>query len=138
MCPKGDDPLMANQGDRSFKMIVTSSSILLGFLEVEFQGRYSLFSLSHPSAEDCVEALQNSRSFGTVGCGFNKVSNNTYIYNVTVFSWPIYPVENNIYFHNGNPALSFFSCRSSLPNSFVNCTFEDISTPNIKGIIVFI
>lgn len=54
---------------------------------------------------------------------------------VSFVSFPAVPVENNIFYHTGNPDLSAFTCDVSAiyPAGFVDCIVTDIENSNIKG-----
>jgi hypothetical protein len=130
MCPKADDPFTIDQNYRSFKLIVHGSTHLVGTLELLFIGKTSYLSLSQPSNANCVKALTQSRAFGHVGCSFDLISPYHYEFNITVYSWPVFPSENNLFYHDGNPSLSMFSCQV---NSSYSCLLEDLTTKNIQG-----
>ena len=55
--------------------------------------------------------------------------------NVSFASFPVVPVENNIFYHTGNPDLSAFTCDVSavFPSGLVDCNITDVKNSNIKG-----
>ena len=134
MCPKGDDPMTMDQNYRQIQMTVTNTRHRLqGTIGMIFQGKISYISLLNPSDTDCMEGLTNSRSYGLVGCTVTNSSAHKYVFNIIFYYWPAYPTENNLYFHDGNPPISSFSCDTVLTDAGVTCSFEDIVSTNILG-----
>jgi hypothetical protein len=131
MCPKGDDPLTLDQNYREILLTVKGS--FSGKLGIEFMGKTSFVSLTNPSSSDCISALQSSGSYGYVGCNFTAVSSSEYKYQFVIYSWPVYPVENNLYSHEGNPSASAFYCDASQATGTLFCSFTDVSATNIRG-----
>lgn len=122
-----------NQNYRQIRMDVHTSSSFSGSLIVEFYGGKSVFSLTSPSSSDCTTALMASGRYGDLSCDYTEISSTHYRFNITVYSWPVNPVENNLRTHNGNPAVTDFYCQYSLTTSSVYCSFEDIEKTNIRG-----
>lgn len=60
-------------------------------------------------------------------------------YEITLRAFPVYPIMNNLYYHNGDPKASDFWCDTTnvqltggaVANS-IACAFESISSPNVK------
>lgn len=138
MCPKGDDPMTMDQSYRQIQMTVTRSTggALHGTIGMIFQGKISYISLTNPSDTDCMTGLTNSRSYGLVGCTYTNSSSHKYVFNIIFYSWPSYPTENNLYFHDGNPPIASFSCDTLLTDSGVVCSFSDVVSTNIQGTFV--
>ena len=134
MCPKGDDPLTMDQNYRQIKLIVSENTgALTGNIGLRFQGKVSYIPLSGASDTKCMTALTNSRTYASIGCTVIRESSHTIIFNITFFSWPSYPSENNVYFHNGNPSIGAFTCDKSQTMTSITCDFEDIASTNIPG-----
>ena len=131
MCPKGDDPLTVDQNYYKFQITVTGSSTLSGQLGIIFEGRTTYISLNNPS--HCGDALQQGGSFGYVGCSWTYHSSTSYSFNITVYSWPTFPSENNLFSHNGNPPISHFRCDTGQASSVSSCHFAALYTTNVRG-----
>lgn len=59
------------------------------------------------------------------------------VFDITLHSFPVYPVMNNLYSHNGNPLSSDFYCDSSnvklsRPNGEISCVFQSRTDTNVK------
>jgi len=133
MCSKGDDPMTINQNYRELSMTVyTSDSSFYGTLGLQFMGKESFISLSSPSSTDCTSAMIASTSFTYLSCKYTKINQQQYKYTISIYAWPIYPAENNLHTHNGNPAITDFFCDISDTSSSVYCTFADINSTNIR------
>lgn len=133
MCPKGDDPLTIDQNNRQFRINVHASSYLSGTLGIQFMAGTVVLSLSSPSSAECIDAFENSQLFQYVNCKFTKILSVHYQYDVTIYSWPTYPQENNLHSHDGNPAITEFYCDISSTDGGVYCLFEDIVKDNVRG-----
>ncbi len=133
MCPKGDDPLTVNQIDRSYRINVQAPNTLTGYLGIRFQGEIMYLNLNSPSSTDCINVFNSNPKFGSVSCIFTKLSTNHYQYNVTILSWPLFPRENNLYSHYGNPSPLAFFCDVNRATAGTTCNFFDIDASNIKG-----
>jgi len=133
MCPKGDDPLTIDQNYRQILINVYTNSYFSGTLGIQFLSGAVTLSLFSPSSAECIEAFENSLFFQYVNCQYTKVSSSHFMYDVTIYSWPVYPQENNLHSHDGNPAITDFYCDVSSANSGVYCVFEDIVKNNIRG-----
>ena len=135
MCPKGDDPLTINQNYREINVTVSNSysTSLSGTLGIEFEGRTSYISLSYPSNSNCISGLVASGSYGYIGCKLQEISSHTFLYTITIYSWPTFPVENNLFSHNGDPAITEFYCDVTKAVSGTTCVFQDVISTNIRG-----
>jgi hypothetical protein len=133
MCPKGDDPITVDQNYKVFLLTVTGGGAVSGTLGLEFYGRTSYISLSPASSSDCVAGLEASGSYGFVACDATTVAVDNIQFKITIYSWPLYPAENNLYSHDGNPDISQFMCDTSQTSGFVSCNFTDIVNTNIRG-----
>ena len=54
------------------------------------------------------------------------------IFEIEVLEWPLYSRENNLYFHDGNPAITDFHCDITQTGNDVQCEFTDVNTQNLK------
>lgn len=135
MCPKGDDPLTINQNDRSIRIRVSTNSPynLGGKLGLTFMGETVFFSLTHGSDADCTEALAFHGKFGHVQCTYTRLNDYIAFFDMTFYSWPTFPKENNLYAHDGNPSRYDFYCDSSFAVPLTFCEFTDNQASNIRG-----
>ena len=133
MCPKGDDPLTQGQSDKQVKLVVTGDVALSGYIGVVFYGKVSYLPLTNPSNTSCVAGLQSSRVFGTVQCVVTVTSPSTIEFWFTISAWPIFPAQNNVYVHYGDPPITAFSCDTSQSSALNSCNFTDVSSGVLKG-----
>ena len=76
-----------------------------GNIHIRFHGSYTSFSLTTADLSSaCTSAFLSSDEFAVVFCSCTKVSNVFYNCDLTFKSWPLFPTDNNVYTHNGNPA----------------------------------
>jgi hypothetical protein len=133
MCAKGDDPVTIEQEYYRFLFKVDHGGhVPTGHVSLGLEGSSATISLSYPSSTSCLASLQASGSFGYAACDYRSDVDFMY-FNVTVYSWPTYPRENNLYSHNGNPAETDFYCDTSRASGVVGCSFTKISTSNVRG-----
>lgn len=135
MCPKGDDPLTANQNYRAIHLHVQVGlyHFLSGRIGLEFQGTTVFVPLLDLTDASCSELLTNQGKFGTVSCTY-VFSDRFYVdYYLVFYSWPTYPKDNNLYDNNGNPQSTDFYCDISYTIKGTVCTFTDITSDNIQG-----
>ena len=163
MCPKSDDPLTTNQNQKKFRIQVQSTlQALTGSVGIKFAGETSfLIVSSSASGDSCERSLQASGKFASVDCVYTQVTIellrillivfsilivNYYLqvsayirrFDVEVIEWPLYSGGNNMYSHDGNPAVTDFYCDITQTNADAACTFTDITFTELKGIsIVF-
>jgi len=132
VCPRGDDPLTLNQNIREVLLTVTSATYAYGVLGIEFHGETIWISLSDPSSKNCTETFRAAKDvFGQVVCTFTRRGNEVQLYNIKFVKWPLYPKENNLYFHNGNPKVTDFLCDITLAKADITCGFTDVQASNI-------
>ena len=136
MCPKGDDPKTVNQQFRKIRLDVHQpTSTSSGTLAIKFMKSVVLLNLDHPGSSACTNAFIDSNFAASVGCTLNATSNPAHLqYDITFYSWPISPQENNIFSHNGNPSIHDFFCDLSATSSQTTCQFTDLVKSNIRGI----
>ena len=123
---------------QSFKAImlhVYSNSILSGTLAFNFQDEPTFLNLDSRSAMQCEAAFEVNPKFNDVSCEYLEAGTGDVFYNITFLSWPLYPAENNVYFHSGNPSAEEFSCDTTFSSLDVACDITDITNTNIKGLV---
>jgi hypothetical protein len=117
MCPKGDDPLTPTTGYRQFSLRVAyllGGSANAGSIRVHFDGMHISFPVSATSAE-CTAAFAALRTVATVQCtrtttGLTTSWAHDVAFLVSLISFPVDPVQNNVYYHEGIPAMSEIKC----------------------------
>ena len=133
MCPKGDDPLTINQNYRQIMMRIESPNNLAGAIGLEFQGVTTFINLSPATDSDCKRAVESSPQIGTVACTFAQITSKIFTFTFAFFSWPMPARSNNLYSHNGNPAITDFYCDvSQVTGGVPSCTFTDVQSDNIR------
>ena len=85
------------------------------------------------STVSCNSYFSFMGKFSHVGCNQETLTNQYFKYDLTFYSWPVYPKDNNIYSHDGNPGKYEFFCDVSNLYPDVVCEFEDISATNVRG-----
>ena len=134
MCPKGDDPVTVNQAYRQIRLeVVDAGGTFTGYLGINFQDSTSFIHLGYPSSSNCESVMEADPKFADVTCEYSQVSTTTRRFDIAFVAWPTLPKENNLYFHNGNPASTDFLCDVSRTDSTVECTFSDLVTTNLRG-----
>jgi hypothetical protein len=144
MCPKGDDPFTTFSDYHTFK-ITTSSSLepLVGQFKFIFQGEYFFFSAnaSEFGDEECTAAVISLPNIDSASCTRGAVDPITYSteYTIQVQEFPLFPYENNIYFHEGNPSIDSYQCETTYLTGGTSptCEIEVISTGDIPGELSF-
>ena len=60
-------------------------------------------------------------------------------FEISLLSFPLYPIMNNIYHHEGNPSISDFECQTNLVTDAVavQCKFEDVDKDSVAGKTLF-
>ena len=130
MCPKGDDPLTPFVDYRTILISTsTSSGSLTGVLKFFFNGEYFRFPAAW-TASQCEAAFEELPNIETVTCtvsaNANGQTNNNDI-TVMIREFPMYPHENNIYSHDGDPKLNAFGCDTTEAiGADVACTITDV------------
>lgn len=136
MCPKGDDPITINQNNLQILLTVSgpqSQAQFTGVLGIVFFGEISVFDMNSPSSSDCTLKLQTNPYFGTIGCTYTYINNYQIQYVITFLTWPMNTKENNLHYHDGNPAISDFFCDTSLTSTGVTCKFTNLVSSNLIG-----
>jgi len=141
MCPKGDDPFTLFT---DYRTIILNTTVSSGYLNGTLKFTFNDESFFFPAAaglwteDQCRLALQGLSNVEEARCTRGVVtSQNTTTYTMEFISFPISPQENNIYTHDGNPALSSFSCDTSLANtaaaSGIKCIITDVVRNSLPG-----
>lgn len=135
MCPKGDDPMTESQNSRSIQLSVSAPTPLSGILALNFQDEPSFINLNSRSALQCELAMEANPKFEDVLCEYTEFDSNSVFYNITILEWPVYPAENNIYYHNGNPGDSEFLCDTTFTAGDIECRVASSYVDDVQGIL---
>jgi hypothetical protein len=138
MCPKGDDPATTSQVSRAIVVTTSATSgTLAGTIGITFDGHtvdiaVDASTVSAASFQSSIASLANIDS-ATVSKADGYSSGNGAAYTVTI-NFPTYPEQNNIFYHDGNPPLTSFTCDISAVTGAVSptCTISDSVNSNIK------
>ncbi|TYZ69269.1 hypothetical protein PybrP1_000642 [[Pythium] brassicae (nom. inval.)] len=142
MCPHGFDP--DDTVGREKKLLLTiaasSAAALRGKFVLTFHSHSVEFDapLESVTSEACTHIFRRFQNIGEVSCSrveFEAPSRA--VFEVTLHSFPVYPVMNNLYHHNGNPPASDFWCDATnatptRAGSDVSCAFRSKSDADIK------
>lgn len=143
MCPKGFNPFQNNVKTRKFNITTSAAkgSKLGGVFAFNFMGESFYFNAnaSHWTASQMTKSLENLKGIGTVGVDRAVVDSSFgTTYTVEILTWPDYPYQNNVYEHDGNPALSTMSCGLTHVTSGknVSCMVTDVQVDGIRGKVI--
>lgn len=138
MCPKGDDPMTVSAGYHTVQMTLTtadnSATGLAGTVVLKFDGHEATMAADADAAA-CEAAWESLGNVEDVSCtrSVDGSSGYTAQYTVELRSFPLFPSQNNVYSHTGNPAASSFSCdpEDAAPSDAglsgaVYCTFATL------------
>ncbi|ETV91156.1 hypothetical protein H310_14167 [Aphanomyces invadans] len=138
MCPHGFDPVdSGNQQDKilrvSIMQLPATSSIL-----IQFHGHVvelDAFASAHLTVDVCAQVFRRFRNLGDLSCAAVPLASDTSSssapiaeFDLTLKSFPVYPVMNNLFYHEGNPPSTDFSCTPSSA-----CRFTSITDSNVKA-----
>lgn len=113
-------------------IIRSLSQPLSGTVAINFQDEPVYLDLSNPSSSQCKFAFEANPKFSLVTCTLSAISSVHLLYDVTVMRWPVLPMENNVYFHQGQMLPAEFSCDTT-NSSPLNCTFSSATVGTIEG-----
>ncbi|DBA05115.1 TPA: hypothetical protein N0F65_000803 [Lagenidium giganteum] len=139
MCPHGVDPTSPFKEDKKLRLLVDADKPVRGNLILSFHLHSVEFELplTEVTSDACALIFRRFQNLGDLTCERTHfVPPATATYEITLRSFPIYPIMNNLYHHNGNPSASEFWCEpdSSLSpaDAKVSCKFESVTDQNIK------
>ena len=126
-----------NQNYRSIRLEVhgdDSADSVAGSVGLTFMGISTSIVIGSSATNTlCKDALESTGLYKRVGC---TVSDSGKQFDVIIYDWPLYPKENNIHAHFGNPAISDFFCdvtaSTQISGNGVRCSFSDVSATNIR------
>ncbi|KAG7400949.1 hypothetical protein PHYBOEH_003860 [Phytophthora boehmeriae] len=119
MCPHGINPTSPMQEDKKLKMTIKTSAgatITGGVLTVTFHAHEVEFEmpLVHVTGDVCTSIFRRFQNLGDLACErtlFDKPSSATY--EIALSTFPIFPIMNNLFFHDGNPPATDFWCDAT-------------------------
>lgn len=96
--------------------------------------RVTLSCASQFTADDCKAAFESLQGVQTVLCSRAPVVDGVTTYTITFLEFPDLPMQNNVFFHDGNPPLAYFACdKSGVTGSGVGCSVVDVQGSGIRG-----
>lgn len=145
ICPKAFEPLTLDEkpNRRTVRLVTTADSgKMYGDLIFQFHG--ASFKLKadasiYPSEQCTADMNKNFKPVAESKCVRESFDDEkkTGSYLISFLKYPTYPLENNIYFHNGNPDINKFFCNVSRVDleeiQNLNCLIEDVTTDNLPG-----
>lgn len=132
MCPKGDDPLTTTEQFRTISITTSATDgILDGYFTLRFNNYYFDFPGhgSNWTKFDCRNLFQSMANVDIASCTMGEVGGDGSITVVVELrEFPLRPVENNIYFHEGSPDISQFQCDTTFVEGAagVTCVIADV------------
>ncbi|RHZ28552.1 hypothetical protein DYB37_011166, partial [Aphanomyces astaci] len=142
MCPHGFDPVMSDAVQEkklrvSILHLPPSSSILVQFHGHVVELDAAAGGATHLTADVCAQVFRRFRNLGDLSCASaaapvsadaSSSSLPVAEFDLTLHSFPVYPIMNNLFHHAGNPSASDFSCDP--PSA---CRFTSLTDANIKA-----
>ncbi|RHY58370.1 hypothetical protein DYB30_013259 [Aphanomyces astaci] len=140
MCPHGFDPVTSDAVQEkklrvSILHLPPSSSILVQFHGHVVELDAAAGGATHLTTDVCAQVFRRFRNLGDLSCASTAVSADASSsslpvaeFDLTLHSFPVYPVMNNLFHHAGNPSASDFSCDP--PSA---CRFTSLTDANIKA-----
>lgn len=139
LCPKGDDPLTSNTDFRTIQFTTSAAAGSLdGSFKFVFEGEYFYFpaDASAFDSADCKESFEGLQNVKEVICTRSAVdANNGATYTVIFKAFPLFPYQNNIYKHDGDPLLSSFQCENEKVTAGTSplCMLSDMTSSDFPG-----
>lgn len=139
MCPKGDDPFTTFNDYHTITITTSATAPLSGEFKFIFQGEYFYFpsNASQFDDEDCSLAFNSLPNIESATCvrGVVDPTKFTTQYTIKIHEFPLFPYENNIYSHDGNPSLGAYECDLShiTSGNSPTCSIQIISTGTLPG-----
>lgn len=139
MCPKGDDPFTVSKDFRTLEIATSAASGTLdGLMKFSFGDTYFFFSADANvwDSGDCLSDIQAMASVDVASCSRSAVNaDQGATYTIQFEEFPMFPVDNNIFFNDGNPPNSHFKCETYKVTSGTTpaCTITDVAITSLPG-----
>eukprot|EP01041_Mallomonas_annulata_P001065 gene1065-2084_t len=142
LCPKAYEPVSLEDRPNRRTILLTTKhdgGKMYGDLLFEF-GSTALkmkADASQYTSEQCTSDFKSFKPVSEVNCIRETYDADTGLgsYLITFQKWPIYPYENNIFHHNGNPDINLFNCNTSRVDheeaKDLICEITDVVTENL-------
>uniref|UniRef100_K3XAT5 EGF-like domain-containing protein n=1 Tax=Globisporangium ultimum (strain ATCC 200006 / CBS 805.95 / DAOM BR144) TaxID=431595 RepID=K3XAT5_GLOUD len=141
MCPHGVDPESSSTQDKQLNLVIASSNgaAMEGKFVLSFHSHSVEFEtpLEDATSEACTRIFRRFQNIADVSCKrVEYVEASKAAFEITLHSFPVYPVMNNLYHHNGNPLATDFWCDASnvklaRPGD-ITCTFTSKTDRDVK------
>lgn len=156
MCPKAYEPLSLSQNARrrTVRLVLdpvreTEGPAVHSVLAFSFSGSTAMLKAraSEMDSAECTRLLGGLKSIDSATCDREAmdVTSGAGSYTIRINDFPLFPHENNIFNHTGNPHLSAFRCNISAvleegeeeegegASQTPTCTLEDVVADNLPG-----
>jgi hypothetical protein len=147
MCPKGDDPFTVYSDYHTITLTTsasTSGDPLAGEFKFIFLGEYFYFPANASEFDDvtCTAAVNSLVNIEVASCTRGTIDVDTLgsQYTIQFQKFPLFPYENNIYSHEGNPSLDSYQCETTRVTGGTSptCVIESTSTGTLPGLYSFL
>jgi hypothetical protein len=142
MCPKGDDPWTTSTDYHTITVATSASSSgdpLAGEFKFIFQGEYFYFPADPSEFDDetCTAAVTALANVAQASCTRGTIDAVTLgcQYTIQLQQFPIFPYQNNIYSHEGNPSIDSYQCDTThiTAGTSPTCEIQSTSTGTLPG-----
>lgn len=139
MCPKGDDPFTFSKDYRTVEVATAAASgSLNGLMKFSFGDSYFYFSADASlwDSQDCEADVEAMSNVDVASCSRSTVNaDNGATYTIQFREFPLFPVDNNIYFNDGDPPNSYFKCETYkvTGGTSPSCTVTDVAVTSLPG-----
>ncbi len=142
ICPKAFDPLTLEERTfrRTIRLITNlQTGTMYGKLAFSFGQSTVYFNPDANSftSADCTQALKGLKSADASCIRQESTPTGGGTYLITLNNFPLYPAENNMFSHNGNPPSTAFYCNMSKVNNLEvgnalppTCDIYDVESPS--------
>ena len=139
MCPKGDDPFTVGKDYRTVEVATSAASGTLdGLMKFSFGDSYFYFpaDASLWDSDDCKADVEAMNNVDVAACSRSAVNaDQGATYTIQFQEFPMFPVDNNIFFNDGNPPDSHFKCETHKVTSGTSpsCAVTGVSVTSVPG-----
>ncbi|CEG50350.1 Epidermal growth factor-like domain [Plasmopara halstedii] len=144
MCPHGTNPTLSHQEDKKIRLRISTNgdaTIIGGALSITFQAHTIEMELplDYMTSDMCSNNFRRFQNLGELTCELVSLNTPTLaIFDITIHTFPTFPIMNNLFHHDGNPPVSEFWCDASnaqliSSSGSIQCTFESMNEINVKS-----